>query len=79
MSDGWAPEIPCDVTYEDYSILRAQQRCVKCGMKRQKNGNDPCLGTLPGVTFACCGHGVGDGYVKFDNGAVLRGLFDERR
>lgn len=42
-------------------------------------GPDPCLGELPGVDFACCGHGgepgttsTGAGYIKFSNGVVLR-------
>jgi len=34
---------------------------------------DPCLGVLPGVIFACCGHGKKDyGYVAFENGATIR-------
>jgi hypothetical protein len=28
---------------------------------------DPCLGKLPGVKFACCGHGAQEGYILFDN------------
>lgn len=36
---------------------------------------DPCLGYLPGVTEACCGHGTGaKGYVKFENGVLWRGV-----
>jgi len=33
---------------------------------------DPCLGLLPGVVAACCGHGGKErGYLKFSNGVVL--------
>lgn len=34
-----------------------------------------CLGNLPGVVAACCGHGVKEGYIKFSNGTVVRGNF----
>ena len=75
MSDRWWPPIPQGVTREDYAILRAQQRCFMCAKKRTKEGHDPCLGTLPGVQFACCGHGD-QGYLKLENGTILRGFFD---
>ena len=32
---------------------------------------DPCLGKLPGVSAACCGHGQAAGYVAFDNGVTV--------
>ncbi len=36
---------------------------------------DPCLGTLPGVVNACCGHGESDAsYVVLSDGVVLRGF-----
>ena len=36
---------------------------------------DPCLGVLPGVSYACCGHGdPDDAYVAFENGIVFRGF-----
>lgn len=49
--------------------------CPKCKMAfiKDKSGLiDPCLGKLPGVKFACCGHGVNDGYIMFDNGRIIR-------
>ncbi len=36
-----------------------ERPCVKCGL--QPTGTqtpDPCLGELPGVVSACCGHGL---------------------
>jgi len=39
--------------------------CFRCGRMPTKEGHDACLGTLPGVTAACCGHGIEDGY-SFD-------------
>jgi len=42
-------------------------------MVRTPEGHDPCLGTLPGVLFACCGHGGrAFGYVYFENGVTIR-------
>lgn len=46
--------------------------CPKCKKKRTKAGHDPCLGELPGVANACCGHGMQPGYIQFDNGTVIR-------
>lgn len=49
--------------------------CPACHKRREKDGHDPCLGKLPGVKFACCGHGgQGDceGYIFFTNGKIIR-------
>jgi hypothetical protein len=36
---------------------------------------DPCLGLLPGVTDACCGHGDRSrAFVAFENGVLIRGF-----
>lgn len=32
--------------------------CVRCGRQPTLEGHDACLGSLPGVISACCGHGV---------------------
>lgn len=46
--------------------------CIKCGKYPTKEGHDHCLGTLKGVKFACCGHGVpGQRYVMLDNGKCI--------
>lgn len=61
--------------------------CKACGLRRTAEGHDPCIANLPGVQFACCGHGVHHGYVVFDKyhsklltgedrRVVLRGYFD---
>jgi hypothetical protein len=46
-------------------------------MKRTREGHDPCIARLPGVRYACCGHGVHEGYIQFENGVVLRGYFTD--
>jgi hypothetical protein len=52
--------------------------CPECGLKRGADGYDPCIGYLPGVDYACCGHGgrrhdggIG-GYIKFKDGKIIR-------
>jgi hypothetical protein len=52
--------------------------CKKCGKRFQRSNAgepDPCLGVLPGVDNACCGHGVrSEAYIQFTNGTVVRGF-----
>lgn len=48
-----------------------------CHMKRPKSGHDPCIANLPGVIYACCGHGVVEGYIAFENGVIVKGLFHD--
>jgi hypothetical protein len=50
--------------------------CELCKMTVKENEPDPCLGYLPGVDSACCGHGGGhtdglDGYIRFENGMIV--------
>lgn len=35
------------------------------------SGHDPCIANLPGVAYACCGHGAEPGYIHFYNGRVI--------
>lgn len=48
--------------------------CEECGERpteQLRGGVDPCLGVLPGVISACCGHGVGRGFILFENGTMV--------
>ena len=46
--------------------------CIKCGVLVNEKEPDPCLGMLPDVTFACCGHGVkGQDYVVYKGKRLL--------
>lgn len=40
-----------------------ERPCVSCGVLADPGAPDPCIGFLDGVTSACCGHGVTEGYV----------------
>lgn len=52
--------------------------CPECHLTRGPDRCDPCIGKLPGVLFACCGHGgrakanCPDGYILFENGVTIR-------
>ncbi len=53
--------------------IEAGWKCPECKLRRAVDGGpDPCLGALPGVLFACCGHGKARGYIYFTNGKVIR-------
>tara|TARA_R110002095_G_scaffold4257_1_gene11514 strand:- start:5104 stop:5421 length:318 start_codon:yes stop_codon:yes gene_type:complete len=48
--------------------------CGDCGLHNTPEGHDGCLGTLPGVRNACCGHGcVNEAFIQFDDGREDRG------
>jgi hypothetical protein len=48
--------------------------CGHCGLPFTEEGHDGCLGTLPGVMNACCGHGnVAEAYVQDLDGTCLDG------
>ena len=47
--------------------------CPKCKRWYEPGAEaDPCLGMLPGVVGACCGHGKPGGYIAFQSGVVVR-------
>lgn len=60
------------ITTETYMNLV----CPKCKKMPTKDAHDPCIKNLPGVKFACCGHGVSEGYIWFENGVIVRGKFE---
>lgn len=45
--------------------------CPFCGKTAGKGGVDPCLGILPRVESACCGHGEHEGWIRFEQGPTL--------
>jgi len=49
--------------------------CAHCDQSCFYDEPDPCLDYLPGVEFACCGHGDHkSAYIKFTDGLVIRGF-----
>ena len=67
----------CD-TGEPAHTGYGKRPCVKCGrvFHGSNHGDaDPCLGELPGVDNACCGHGnKDDSYIRFTNGVIVEGF-----
>jgi hypothetical protein len=54
--------------------------CGHCGLSDTSEGHDGCLGTLPGVVNACCGHGDNrTAYVQFADGRPSLSGDDARR
>ena len=47
----------------DEAGASVERPCVQCGQLAAPDGPDPCLGLLPDVKAACCGHGVEEPYV----------------
>lgn len=54
--------------------LEPNRGCGSCGLPSTEEGHDGCLGTLPGVRNACCGHGTpSNAYIQYEGGPTLRG------
>ena len=56
-----------DWRYTDNNeIDNGKRPCKKCGRLPNKDGSDACLGHIEGAKSACCGHGVHDKYVLYE-------------
>lgn len=54
--------------------------CAHCGATMSDHESDACLGDLPGVDNACCGHGQREeSYIRFVNGIIVHGFTIEPR
>lgn len=63
--------------YEDTntSTARNDRPCAHCGKPDTPEGHDACLGVLPGVENACCGHGIPENaFINFTNGMKIYGF-----
>lgn len=62
-------------TKEPTATTYSTRPCGYCGKHNTPKGHDGCLGTLPDVMNACCGHGnVNETYLQFWNGEIVRGI-----
>lgn len=51
-----------------------ERSCGHCSKDNTQEGHDGCLGTLPNVMNACCGHGeTKEAYVQFSKDNCIRG------
>lgn len=48
---------------DDLSPADDSRACVRCNRKPTAEGHDACIGNVKGVISACCGHGVGKGFM----------------
>lgn len=61
-------------TKESVELTHQTRTCGYCGKYYTKEGHDGCLGALPGLMNACCGHGQeNEAYVQFLDKSVIRG------
>lgn len=61
VNDQWVYSVNKKPVKENPSIY-----CGHCGRSPTIEGHDGCLGTIPGIKNACCGHGITDqAYVQF--------------
>lgn len=62
--------------YRDTDVPTAtlpDRACGHCGEANTPEGHDACLGALPGVINACCGHGETEtAYVALAGGETYR-------
>ncbi|WP_413862021.1 hypothetical protein [Methanobrevibacter sp. UBA417] len=56
-------------TKEDITDIRP---CRYCSKMQTKEGYDGCLGYIPGVRSACCGHGIENPYVVTNDGEYIQ-------
>lgn len=63
----------CDTkesTVDNYKV----RPCGYCNLDNTEGGHDGCLGKLPGVMNACCGHGrTQSAYVQYWDGSTIHG------
>jgi hypothetical protein len=42
--------------------------CPKCKKMPTEEGYDACLGRIEGTKNACCGHGIQEGFIMYEDG-----------
>jgi hypothetical protein len=52
---------------------KQERPCKHCGKNPTKEGYDACLGFLPNIAHACCGHNgkIQSPYAMFNNGTSI--------
>lgn len=48
---------------DNNQLSEIDRACIRCNRMPTDEGHDACLGELPGVCSACCGHGVTEPYL----------------
>ena len=45
--------------------------CPKCNKMPTEEGYDACLGKIEGAKHACCGHGIQEGFIMYEDGRYV--------
>lgn len=54
--------------------INNERTCGYCGSDHTDDGHDGCLGELPGIMNACCGHGrIDEAYLQYLDGSIISG------
>lgn len=68
----WEFEDKLDSTFQTADINKySKVKCPNCQNYIKKDEPDHCIGYLPEVVSACCGHGKKRGYIVFKNGKKI--------
>lgn len=65
-----------DIIAVDGKPICEDRPCKGCGAKAKEIDRkypDPCIGMLPDVDYACCGHGIERCYVVWEHGVRTYG------
>jgi hypothetical protein len=49
------------------------RECGHCRKENRRDGHDSCLGELPGLMNACCGHGDNEPSIQFYDRSIITG------
>lgn len=60
------------ISWVEWNKGDPRAKCKVCHKTRTVDGHDPCIANLPGVKYACCGHGEETGYIYFENETVIQ-------
>ncbi|WP_427340876.1 hypothetical protein [Caloranaerobacter sp. DY30410] len=52
--------------------IKNERPCARCGKMPTTEGYDQCLGYIEGAVSACCGHGVEEGFILYEDGNCKR-------
>ena len=58
----WLKNLGTWIYVDNGEGINDERPCKKCSKSPTSEGYDACLGFLPGVKSACCGHGIEVGF-----------------
>lgn len=58
---------------------KQKRTCKKCGLRPTKDGYDACVGFIPNAISACCGHGIEQPFIMYDDKTILFETIEEMK